>query len=113
MRSEQVLEHYVQHCERRLAQSERAQTLLRRHGITEAFVPETFRLGWADGTVAELVEENEDLRAALASAGILDGSKEVLRGRLIVPILGRGQAGRERGRLQRRWPRQATDAGTQ
>ena len=74
-----VLQRYVEFCRNTFARDERAQAFLTRQGITAEFVSETFQLGYADGRLPEIVEPQEDLKAALAEAGILRDAKEIFR----------------------------------
>jgi hypothetical protein len=58
MNPQEALERYVQLCARDLADNPRVLSALKRQGIVEAFLIETFRLGYAGGRLAELAQGN-------------------------------------------------------
>jgi DNA primase len=79
------LGRYVEHCHTRLLESPEAQVYARSRGIsTEAMT--VFRLGYADGTVGEVL--SPEGRGALRRVGVLTGSwRELMRGCLLFPLL--------------------------
>lgn len=87
-----VLEKYVSICGEALAENRRALSFLRKQGITERFVFESFSLGYSDGKLAERIGENEELREAAAALGLLKGQTEVLKHCIVVPVLDENRA---------------------
>ena len=81
-----VLERYVSFCHDNLRRDDRAAACLARLGIKESFVAETFQLGYATGSLAELVDGNDALKEQLERLKLLKDDCEVFRGRLVIPL---------------------------
>lgn len=82
-----VFEQYIDRCHEQLFDNEKALRLLARAGITERFVLESFRIGFADGSLPEQVEGNTELYARCESLCLISRSAETLRNRIFIPIL--------------------------
>jgi hypothetical protein len=93
MTQAEILQRYVELCHTALLEDVRILDLLQKAGIQDSFLLESFSVGYADGRILEPVGENEEIVQKLVAAGILasDG-KEVLRNRLIIPILDENKA---------------------
>jgi len=87
MKVHEVLERYVQLCVQGLEETPRIQSLLKNLGLRERFVYESFRIGYATGKLAPLVQENETLGKLCQETGLLHNGKERLAHQLIMPIL--------------------------
>ena len=81
-----VLDRYVSFCRENLQINDRVPAFLMRHGITQAFVIETFGLGHAAGTLPELAGGNETLARELEAAGPLKNGREVFSNHLTIPV---------------------------
>jgi len=68
-----VLERYVAFCHENLGRDDRVSAYLARHGIKESFVAETFQLGYASGSLAELVDGNDELKEKMDLIAYLEG----------------------------------------
>jgi len=82
-----VFEQYIDRCHELLLENEKALRFLSRAGITERFVLESFRVGFADGSLAEQIEGNTELYARCESLGLLTKAEETLRNRIVIPVL--------------------------
>ena len=87
MTRHELLTYYVDHCRKTLADNGRAQRFLRQNGVGAEFVPETFMLGFADGSICDYTCENKQLEEELEEVGLLRSGKELLQGCLTIPIL--------------------------
>ncbi len=61
MNNQEILERYIQLCIKSLNENTRIRPPLRKHGFTESFLFETFRLGYSGGSLIELIQGNGDL----------------------------------------------------
>ena len=77
-----ILERYISFCSSDLEKNERALAWLKRHGVSERFIFENFRIGFCSGNVMELAGENEDLNQRLTNLGIVRNGKEIFKNRL-------------------------------
>jgi len=93
MTQAEILQRYVELCHTALLEDNRVLDLLQKAGIQDSFLLESFSLDYAGGRILEPVGENEEIFRKLVAAGILasDG-KEVLRNRVIIPILDENKA---------------------
>ena len=83
---QQWLQRAVDHYHARLLQTPAAQDYLRSRGITAAEFTTGFRIGYADGTLAEKLPAEG--RRALRHIGVLTGSgRELLRGCVLFPLV--------------------------
>ena len=87
-----VLEQYIDRCHQRVFESDRALRCLAKHGVTERFVIESFRIGYADGSLLDQVGENQELMVRLRTLGLVDGSRELFRNCITIPILNEDRA---------------------
>ncbi len=87
MNTAAVLEQYIDRCHERLMENEKALRYLARAGITERFVLESFRIGFADGSLPTQIECNTELYARCESLGLVARSEETLRNRIIIPLV--------------------------
>lgn len=88
---QQWLERAVDHYHARLLETPAAQDYLRSRGITAAEIATSFRVGYADGTLAEKLPAEGS--RALRRIGVLTGSgRELLRGCVIFPLVAAGGA---------------------
>ena len=86
---QQWLERAVGHYHARLLETPAAQDYLRSRGITAAEFVTSFRIGYADGTLAEKLPAEG--RRALRRVGVLTGSgRELLRGCVLFPLVAAG-----------------------
>jgi len=82
----QWLERAVDHYHRRLLETPAAQEYLRSRGLTAREIATSFRLGYADGTLAEKLPAEG--RRALRRVGVLTGSShELMRGCVVFPLV--------------------------
>ena len=87
MKSSEVLERYVQLCVQGLEETPRVQALLRNEGLRETFVYQSFRIGYATGSLVFLARGNEALGKRCEEVGLLKQGKETLAHCLILPIV--------------------------
>ena len=87
MTRNEILTYYLTHCQKSLADNVRAQRFLEQNGLSEGFAADAFQLGFSDGSVGELCQDNEPLQEELERLGLLKNGKEFFRGCLIVPII--------------------------
>ena len=90
MNPQEALERYVELCARDLFENPRVLGALKRQGIVEGFLLETFRLGYAGGRLAELAKDSAALGEVCQRTGLLNNDREALRGCLILPLYGDG-----------------------
>jgi len=86
MTNQEVLERYIYLCQSNLENNSRVLSLLRKRGIREQFLFANFRLGYASGSLADVVGEDKDSQDKLKALGILRNGKERLQHGLIIPI---------------------------
>ena len=86
MTRHELLEYYISHCRKNLADHPRAQRFLDHSGVGVGFVADAFMLGFADGSILEFCRENEQLRGELERVGLVKNDKELLRGCIIIPV---------------------------
>lgn len=90
---QQWLERAVDHYHARLLETPAAQDYLRSRGITATEFVTSFRVGYADGTLAQKLPAEG--RRALRRVGVLTGSgMELLRGCVLFPLVAAGGANR-------------------
>jgi hypothetical protein len=87
-----VLEQYIDRCHEQIFENEKALRFIARAGVTERFVLESFRIGFAEGNLAEVVQGNTDLYARCESLGLLSKSEETLRNRIVIPLVDENRA---------------------
>ena len=88
---QQWLKRAADHYHARLLATPAAQDYLRSRGITAPEFATSFRLGYADGTLAEKLPAEG--RRALRRVGVLTGSgRELLRGCVVFPLVAAGGA---------------------
>jgi len=61
MNKQEVFERYIQLCAKNLDNNARVRTQLRKQGLTEPFLFDTFRLGYSGTSLIELSQGNDDL----------------------------------------------------
>ena len=86
MDTHDLIDHYIDLCHGALKGSERVLRLLKKAGLVDTNILDTFHIGYANGETAELVVGNQDLTGALTDIGIVARGKEVLRNYLIIPV---------------------------
>ena len=86
MHHSELFDRYIDQCRVTLAGNSRVLSLLKAKGLTDAHIIENFKIGYADGTLAERIGENTELLSQLERGGILHNGKEVLKGRIIIPL---------------------------
>lgn len=80
------LERVAAHYHRRLLETPEAQDYLRSRGIIAHEAAATFRIGYADGTLLEML--SAEGKQALRRVGVLTGSgRELLRGCIVFPLV--------------------------
>ena len=88
---QQWLERAVDHYHARLLETPAAQDYLRSRGVMATEFATAFRVGYADGTLAEKLPAEG--RRALRRVGVLTGSgRELLRGCVVFPLVAAGGA---------------------
>ena len=87
MNTQEIIERYVQLCVKDLEDNPKLRSRLRNKGIKEPFLFESFQLGYSDGSLVELVQGNEDLKARCEQLGFFEDGKEKLKNYITVPIL--------------------------
>jgi DNA primase len=91
VQDQQWLERAVDHYHARLLETPAAQEYLRSRGITATEFVTSFRVGYADGTLAAKLPAEG--RRALRRVGVLTGSgRELLRGCVLFPLVAAGGA---------------------
>jgi hypothetical protein len=88
MNPQEALQRYVELCTQDLAENPRVLGALKREGIVEPFLLETFRLGYAGGRLAELAQGNGALNEVSQRIGLLTHNRETLKGCLTIPLSG-------------------------
>ena len=86
MHHSELFDRYIDRCRTELAGNSRVLSLLKAKGLTDAHIIETFKIGYAGGTLAERIGENTNLLSELEGVEILHSGKEVLKGRITVPL---------------------------
>ena len=92
MNTGSILEQYIDRCHEQLLESEKIVKALSRAGVTEQFVLQSFRIGLSDGTLRDQVAGNDELIETLTRTGILGPGGEILRNRIIIPVLDEDRA---------------------
>ena len=87
MNTAAVFEQYIDRCHEQLLENEKPMRFLARAGITEGFVLESFRIGFADGNLPEQIDRNTELYARCESLGLVSKSGETLRNRIVIPLV--------------------------
>ena len=82
----ELLTYYVTHCRKTLADNVRAQRFLEQNGLSEGFAADTFQLGFSNGSVSELCQDNEQLQKELERMGLLKSGREFFKGCVIIPV---------------------------
>jgi DNA primase len=106
------LERATAHYHRRLVETPSAQDYLRSRGIVAPEFAQTFRIGYADGTLLEIV--SAEGRAALKRIGVIaEGGRELMEGSVIFPLVDAGSGrvvslyGRRFGKYEDLYPEMA------
>ena len=83
----EALARVAEHYHRTLLGSELAQAYLRKRGLGDPELWKLFRLGYADGSLLQVVSKDGELREALAELGVVspDG-RELLGGCVVFPL---------------------------
>ena len=86
MNKQALLKKYVEQCHETLMNDDRLLEHLKRRGINERFIFESFTLGFADNTLHNQLGENEFLLNTYEELGIIQNGKEQLSDLLTIPI---------------------------
>ena len=82
-----VLARVVEHYHRTFCQRQDAQEYLARRGLTDLDLLRALKVGYADGSLLELVPKGSELRRQLALLGVITAEgRELLGGCVVVPI---------------------------
>ena len=92
MNTQEVIERYVQLCEKDLEGNPKIRSRLRNQGVNESFLFESFRLGYSNGSLIELIQGNEDLKARCEQLGFFEDGKEKLKNLVTIPVLDENKA---------------------
>lgn len=83
----ELLERVVQHYGDTFRKTDPGRIYLEHRGLTDPDLAETFRLGYCDGSLVDVVPAQGELRQALTELGVLtEKGSELLRGCLVVPL---------------------------
>jgi hypothetical protein len=86
MNTQDLLQKYVADCSKALSENSKILGLLRKQGITESFIYDSFQIGFADGSLLQAVGDNEAVLSRLEQAGLVQNGKEVLAGYTTIPV---------------------------
>ena len=86
MNTQELYKRYVELCMRSLGKNSRVQSMLGNKGVTDSCILNGFSIGYADGSVAELIDGQKSLQDHLERVGVLSKGKEVLKGCVVIPI---------------------------
>ena len=86
MNSQEVFQRYIELCAHALTENRRIQATLSKKGLADLRILESFSVGYADGSVLDLVAKQNGISAHLERIGILVREIERLKGRLTIPI---------------------------
>lgn len=82
-----LLERVIEHYQKRFRETPVAQQYCNQRGLNTRDLWDAFRLGYADGTLLDMLPPEGPVRQALTQLGVLnDKGKEAFRGCLIVPL---------------------------
>jgi len=83
---QEILERYISICQSNLENNQRALSFLKRQGISESFIFENFRIGYAEGNLIEILGDNDELGSTLENMGILKQGNEALKSCITIPV---------------------------
>jgi hypothetical protein len=86
MNRHDVLTRYVDLCRTAFSEHSRVHSMLRNRGITDAQILDSFGIGYADGRVLKLVDQQPGIGEHLDRFGVVASGRERLKGRITVPI---------------------------
>ena len=71
MMKSEVLSLYVSHYQQNILSNTRVLGLMKKAGITERFLFETFMIGYSDGSILQKVESNDETMNAFKKHGLI------------------------------------------
>ena len=86
MNTRELFRRYVELCMKSFEKNNRVKSMLVNMGLSDSEILEGFSIGYADGSIAELIDNQTDLQEHFARVGILSGANETLRCRVVIPI---------------------------
>ncbi len=86
MNNQDILQRYVDICNRNLMENDRVLSSLKRYGLYENYIFDNYCLGYSNGNALELVEENADLKEKLKKSGILNNGKDIFKNYITIPV---------------------------
>ena len=92
MNKNSILNTYISHCHNNLIENDRILSLLKNMGIFERFIVDNFQLGYADGNLENMIQENISLKQELTEIGLLNNNKDCFANYIIIPILDENKA---------------------
>jgi len=84
--AQELLERYTSLCYSSLGNTPRALAFLRKLGIVDRYIIENFQIGYADGSVIDLIRGNGQYYEQLTEIGIVAKGKETLKNHLTIPV---------------------------
>jgi len=84
--TEIICERYTAICNNHIKENSRILTYLKNQGIYENYIFENFCIGYSNGRLVELIEENDEIEEKLSEIGIINQSREIFKSCVTVPI---------------------------
>ena len=82
----EIIEKYVQLCNRNVKENNHVLSLLKKYGIYENYIFENFCIGYSNGMLIDLIGGNEELKGTLVEVGLLKNGRELFKNYLTFPI---------------------------
>ena len=86
MHNQAIFERYITFCRNNLLKNSQVLSSLKRHGIYENYIFENFCIGYSNGTLLNLMQDNDELKNWAVEMGILKSGKELFKSCITLPI---------------------------
>ena len=86
MNQHTILDKYIRICHENLMGNNRILSLLRKQGLFEQFILENYRIGYSDGSAAELITANPEINKIAEKIKLIKNKKDVFTNHLIIPV---------------------------
>jgi DNA primase len=86
MNTQEILGRYVGMCHKALLENKQVISLLKQHGLYEQYLFENYSLGFSNGSITKLIDENKTLAIELERLGIVATGKDIFRNSVTIPI---------------------------
>jgi len=87
MNKQEILDRYIEFYKTSLHQNQRALSLVKKEGVYERFIFDNFLLAYSDGSIIDLMSENEELTKQGEKIGLVKNNKDVFVNYLLIPVL--------------------------